>query len=915
MSRRSATRTLAGVGVSLASLAIGIVGARAISGTDDSAATSSAAPVDGAAPVLLDPADAAVTVDAPPAASYDDLIPVLELVAVGTDPAIADLLLFPPDDGAGTDESGAPFSPGGMPEPGEPAVDGGVAPPEGLDPAGAPSDPTPISDDSATPPGSGGGGEGGDAPVLGEPPLPPTPYYWSADGWLLPFPVQFVDACAGATPRPPGMLPPPRCPEGVGGTVTGDTAVRPLAAWVNSPHLFDDDATPEFVGCPAGTAEPGDGRDGVTLVATAPLASAQVHWRVRGSLGDWRTLNIDPAVLAVQQEAVQVRLADGSLAAGTELIGHCATIDRDLNRPYELYATGLDTAGRPFTTITITLADLTPEGRPPSVIEVNSRLNQATVKSWTTTTGSVDFRWFPLAADEEPPLPNCDGMLEYPLTRSTGAPPLPSGVWDPQYRAGHNATIQLPDGGGAVVCVTTFDTPNLLRPLATEVFVVRGPRRQVATIDLMGLRLNDGVTIPAGSLSVAARYMVDYVPDDGCSTWWTNSDEPVAAPGVATTAPLWHCARTPLPVDERGYVKVPITVTRRVAPSGTDPFQRMVVGVPLQFDDCTRGYCPPKPNEYYEVPIPTGDTALRGCVFDCGGPPPSAGVAIVRVSYDVAGSGNTGSSTLLSSSDREADPVGGTPRITLDERTDFVPTGGFQFSELRAEYRMFSDRPVTMVSGRVVPEVAPGSRCAGERPVEVLSSGTVTELAFAVTVSCPGTTYSAFVTVRDADGVDHEVIVAYDRSANVVGRNVTTTVEFLGDTAGHDAGFLYQFRVGIAGSSAVVPHNAWSWSNLYPSGSSAVCVAHGRTVARATRPIEQLFVLGPDALYIGMSVNFTTVCDGSGSGRGAIGEVGLSGSVDFESLADGEPIVITSPTDARLQVRITVTATDWYLQN
>ena len=63
MSRRSATRTLAGVGVSLASLAIGIVGARAISGTDDSAATSSAAPVDGAAPVLLDPADAAVTVD------------------------------------------------------------------------------------------------------------------------------------------------------------------------------------------------------------------------------------------------------------------------------------------------------------------------------------------------------------------------------------------------------------------------------------------------------------------------------------------------------------------------------------------------------------------------------------------------------------------------------------------------------------------------------------------------------------------------------------------------------------------------------------------------------------------------------------------------------------------------------------
>jgi hypothetical protein len=284
-----------------------------------------------------------------------------------------------------------------------------------------------------------------------------------------------------------------------------------------------------------------------------------------------------------------VRLADGSLAAGTELIGHCATIDRDLNRPYELYATGLDTAGRPFTTITITLADLTPEGRPPSVIEVNSRLNQATVKSWTTTTGSVDFRWFPLAADEEPPLPNCDGMLEYPLTRSTGAPPLPSGVWDPQYRAGHNATIQLPDGGGAVVCVTplTRRTSCDRWPPTCSWCVV--PRRQVATIDLMGVApQRRPVTIPAGSLSVAARYDGRVRARRRLLQLVDELRRALTAPGVATTATrCCGTAYTPLPVDDRGYVKVPITVTRRLNTGGSDPYRRMTVGVPLQFDDCT----------------------------------------------------------------------------------------------------------------------------------------------------------------------------------------------------------------------------------------------------------------------------------------------------------------------------------------
>lgn len=910
MSRRSVTRTAASLGVAVASLAVGIVGARAIQSTDDSSADTAAAAQ--GTPVLADPADAAATVDALAASSLDELIPVLQPVAVGMDPSIAETLLFPPDDGAGTDEDGNVAIPSGMAEPGEPAVGGAIPPPEGIDASGAPTDPTPISDDDATPPGTGGGAE---TPTLGDPPLQPTPFYFAADGSLFPFPFQFIDPCAGATPRPPEMLPPPYCPEGVGGTVTGEEAAAPVDAWVSIPHSLDRADRPDVVGCPAGTRPAGAGEQAAAVVSSGPIAEATMYWRPRGSTGEWSSQSMDPAALAAQGTIWDARVAAGTITADSlGLIVHCLTFARDLNRPYEAYATGTDGNGRPFTTNVVTLPDLTPEGRPPSTVTINSRLNQATVTAWTTVEGSVDLQWYPLAAGEEPPADNCESRLEFPITlRSTGGP-LPEGVWDTRYRTGTAGTFEMPAGGGAVVCATIYDTENTLRPLATDVFVVHGPRRQVATIDLMGVRVNDGQTIDPGHLSVAAKYDAEYVPDDGCSSWWTNIDTALTAPGAATgDAVLWNCAYTPLPVDDRGYVKVPITVTRRLDTGGADPYRRMTVGLPLQFDDCTRGFCPSKPNEYYEIPIPTNDMSLRGCVFDCGGPAPSSGVAIVRVTYDVVGEGNIGSSALLASSDRDADPSSGAPRLAVAERSRFTPAEGYRFSELRAEYTMFSDRPVTLVSGRVVPELAEGSRCAGERPIEVLTTDAVTEPRFAVTIACAATVYTVLLTVRDADGVEHELNLIYDRAPMVVGRNVATTVEFLGDSEGHEAGFLYTFDVGIDHSFATTPRGAWTWTNRHPSDPRYLCVAHGSTIARSAHPIDQLFVMNTDFLGIGLSANFTTVCDNSGSGRGAIGEVSMGGTVDIESLQDGEAIVITSPEDARLQVRITVTASNWQL--
>ena len=72
-----------------------------------------------------------------------------------------------------------------------------------------------------------------------------------------------------------------------------------------------------------------------------------------------------------------------------------------------------------------------------------------------------------------------------------------------------------------------------------------------------------------------------------------------------------------------------------------------------------------------------------------------------------------------------------------------------------------------------------------------------------------------------------------------------------------------------------------------------------------------MFTPGP--FTVGMNVNMPSLCDGSGSGRGAIGEVQLSGIFPLESLDADVPIVLESPADARLQVRITVSATDWVL--
>jgi hypothetical protein len=80
----------------------------------------------------------------------------------------------------------------------------------------------------------------------------------------------------------------------------------------------------------------------------------------------------------------------------------------------------------------------------------------------------------------------------------------------------------------------------------------------------------------------------------------------------------------------------------------------------------------------------------------------------------------------------------------------------------------------------------------------------------------------------------------------VVGRNVATTVEFLGDSEGHEAGFLYQFRVVLDNSSAVDPAQRVDVDEPATRATQATCASPTAAPSPAPPdPIEQLFVIEP----------------------------------------------------------------------
>lgn len=823
-------------------------------------------------------------------------LPVLRPLAVGDDPDLVDALLREGD----VDASGA----GGEVATYEPSSGLGW------------SEVHAVLSDSVIAPESPDGGSTGTPPVD---PQPADDGSSGASSVPSSAPARVVDRCAGPEPAEDEARVPEGCPDGVGATVRArslpvrwnDEAVR---AWISPGHRPDDGRDSPVVGCPTTRSAGPAGRDPVRLVTTGPIADATVRWRPRGSAEPWSSLELDPAMLATQAATFDARLSAGVWPAGVvPLVLHCFEIDRELDRAYEVYATGTDVRDRPFVTSVTTLADLTPSGRPPTVAEIDARSNEATVTAWTTSAGSVQFHWFPLAPGEAAPPGDCVGRRAFPFVARAGRAVEPPGVWDPAFSEGHSAVFGLPPGGGAVVCVSVFDSDNLLRPVGVDVLELRSPKRQVATVELVGIRLDDGVRIPRSWLTVTAGAALGSGGRDSCASWWSNGDSELVAPGSRLDGTvLWHCSSSWPVTDDDGAVTVPITVSRRIDPSPDRDAVRTTAALTLRGDDCAVGPCLPRAAELYAVPIHSGALGLRGCTFDCTDRSWAAGAVIIKVAWAVEGDGSTGSSLLRSSTDRSADPVGGLPRIEVAERSQFDPAAGQQFTELQAEYRLFADRPIEVLGGSVVPVFADAGECEGERSIRVLTPGRTTEPRIGVTVPCPAQEYSVVLRVRDAAGAEHGLVAISDVSPALVGRSVTTTVEFLRDTTGREAAYLGRFEAGVrAGGVGGSVHRGprVAWTDRYPSDPN--CVWFGHTVARDGPVDVRLYRPGP--LVVAVDLELTTVCDGTLSGRGAIGEVRVEGSFPLESLRAGTPLVLASPADARLQLRVTVDAVSWEL--
>lgn len=887
MNRRSALHTITAIGVSIASLSVGVVGARALRG-DGSDTAAQPNRVDAEAITEVEQVASApqrVTSDA-------DLMPLIAPVAVGDDPAIADALLNSPADLADVDDTGALVSLTGLAGPDDIPVEGAV----------------PISGDSA------------------DSAAPPW-WYVDIDESIQAVAPQFIDICAGAARRSPDNPPPAWCPDGTGGTVSDELIRPPLR--VTLVPLRNGEGTPSVMSCPITAPGSASDRESLSFLTTAPLSRVELRWRPAGTAGSWSAFNVPEAALREVQEMYRYGIESGELTDG-DWVRTCATIVRDLDRPHDIMAFGSDIWGRPFITSTKPLDDFSPEGRPPTVATIDRTGDRATVTAWTTSEGSVEFTAVLLDEDDELTARGCDESTQVVGTvESSDLGRHRYDMYDPRFDVGRAVSVELPAGRAVMVCAAIYDTENVLRPLAADALVVRGPRRSVPVVTLAGVRLHDGAGLDAGALEVgldrsAAEPTTGSDPcggDSSAATRWSNSMA-IRPPGRSVDHVLWDCIWMPAPTDADGSVTLQISLRRTTEPGRSADSQTQTVGIRLRPSECRLSLCSRRAAEYYEIPIPSPirSDRLRGCVFDCGRATEQGvdGVALLKVSWEARGSGYTGSARLVSSDDLSDGPlVGERPNIRLLRRTPYEPGAGLRFSELRSEVDLISDRPVTVLGGRVARlEVSPGDlpECVADGAVEPLTSGQSTEPRIAITLPCSNALYEVWMQVRDAAGVIHEMLVPTEslEYVGLRGSGVTASVEFLDDTTGQPAAFIYSFRVDIGD----VGPGRWTWRNTYRGTAlrpREVCAEFGETVADGRFDDIRHNPGSAGALSVTMTLDSTSVCGDSLSGRGSLGVVRLSRNIPVESLRAGEPIVLTSPADSRLQVRITVTVEAWEL--
>ena len=690
------------------------------------------------------------------------------------------------------------------------------------------------------------------------------------------------DLCAGPAA---GSDQPVGCPDGYAGTLLASRVPpEPRLEAIDGPRL----------------ACPGFPQSAVTVYSATPLVDLTVAWRVYAGSDAWSAVTAEgtPADLRTAWEA-RFEAEEYSLAEFGYL-AHCGiTIDRDPDLAYELRLTAHDSFGR-LVKGTAVLPDATPEGRPPTMVLIDDA-GHAQVTSWTTEAGSVAFAAVEVRSPSEAVCPTDsferDRVADAEVQSLHPRHPTPAGVFDPAFTRQVLTDVPLTPGATMLLCARVFDTANPLRPLATDEFLLQGPAVQVPRVVLHDIHFTEPLELDDGEVEVEVSGA-----GVNCGSAWRN-DDPVVEGHLSIRPPVeFTCSGLTLPLDGTGSGTLQIATRHRH--EGRWLSSSYSIAIPQR--DCSRVSCGSSLYwEEYAVPMPPTTQVICDRPFwdtsACN--PPGDGVALVNVLYDIVGSGSTGSVQVLRRTDRsDPDPAGLPPTMQL-------LTGGvepsFSWTAIPARLAIVSDRAVVLEEVRLSAlEVASGTdpSCVDTRTLTV---GGAPATEFSATLSiCAGLLYAVEVAVTDIDGTRHHLHVG-TTSVVATSNDLAARVEFLGgDVPAY--GWVYQFSAVVEGSS---PYRiAWSATSL---PGKERCRALDTTVAELLMP--EATMLG-STIDVRVRLNITTAGDSDCplSGRVAPGVIEVAGSFTLDQLFSGAPLVLVTPPDAELQMRVTLGGT-WRL--
>lgn len=857
----SKARTLAGVATALASLAIGVVGARALGSSDEESAASAVALPDT---VVVD------GVSTPIEETVEADVPIIAPVMVGDDPAILDELLAGPVGGSGQDGEADDSS--------------------GSEIIGAVTKQMAYSK-------SGDGEE--QIHVLDY----PFAFDFIADRFL-PFPVHAYDLCAGRRPGTHTAVPrafgsSAGCPAGFAGTINGLFAwPAPTIRGQEEHHLTASGGISQT--CPADTPAAGDGQTPVTAFSSIPLAGLLAELRPYGTSRTWDSLDL-PGTSTVHAEHWASERAAG-IFTNDALLPHCFVVDTDQDVAYEMRLFGTDADGNTYESEPFVLWGHT-TGRPPTqVTDVDPLALRASVLSYTVEGGSVEYLVRAMADDTDTTCPSGGsgfGSVSYIDVD-------PADALSAEYPREARGWIPL-NVGSNLLCARILGADGSLVGLDT--LVVRTPTLQRPVITLAGVRLNPGVTIPgaatseygAGELGVVAQ------PFGGtCTTpWWNDADLTGATPAGDVQA-LYDCGSGP---SDDLTDSITVNTSRRWS---AEVARRTYRSIPVSTDVCDPT-CPRRPTEWYEIPIPSAEGDRCGersgeFTAEC---TVNDGVAILRVDYD-SYEGAPGSAPMVTLIESGGTPASVAPVVQVVATT----VGSFaDWGAIPVTVRIESDVEVELVD--VVPQSTAIEETCGVRPTFDGIRGTTFDLGFTV---CAAASTSFTVRVVDGDGIEYEVYpVRADGSAyteiegipSVVSESLHATFEFLGGDAPR-FGFLSEFGFGIAGNAGAYRGLEWSGT----AGTEPGCISMDDSVFQsATDP--RIAVMTDGAMWVNGVWNVRGDGEddcGDPSVEGPNSYMEVEGLVSLRRLQAGGPIVLVTPSTWTYRLARATLTGEWHLE-